>query len=120
MLPGRVYTFDDIAVMIRRRLWLLILPVLVFGAGTIAVLDKIPDKYRADTLILVIPQRVPESYVRSTITSRIEDRLESIRQLILSRTRLEALVQDYLSLVRVGAIEPSVQDLGAAVQEWTG
>jgi two-component system, sporulation sensor kinase E len=34
--------------------------------------------------------------------------------------RLDALVQDYLALVRVGAIEPSVQDLGAAVQEWTG
>ena len=29
-------------------------------------------------------------------------------------------MQDYLALVRVGAIEPSVQDLGAAVQEWTG
>jgi signal transduction histidine kinase len=28
-------------------------------------------------------------------------------------------VQDYLALVRVGAVEPSVQDLGAAVQEWT-
>ena len=34
--------------------------------------------------------------------------------------RLDALVQDYLSLVRVGAVEPSVQNLGAAVQEWTG
>jgi two-component system, sporulation sensor kinase E len=34
--------------------------------------------------------------------------------------RLDALVQDYLSLVRVGAVEPSLQNLGAAVQEWTG
>jgi signal transduction histidine kinase len=34
--------------------------------------------------------------------------------------RLDALVQDYLALVRVGAVEPSVQNLGAAVQEWTG
>jgi signal transduction histidine kinase len=34
--------------------------------------------------------------------------------------RLEALVQDYLALARVGAVEPSVQDLGAAVREWTG
>jgi signal transduction histidine kinase len=34
--------------------------------------------------------------------------------------RLEALVQDYLALVRVGGVEPSVQDFGAAVQEWTG
>ena len=32
--------------------------------------------------------------------------------------RLDALVQDYLSLVRVGTIAPSRQDLGAAVQEW--
>jgi signal transduction histidine kinase len=33
-------------------------------------------------------------------------------------TRLEALVQDYLSLVRVGTIELDVQDVGAAVQAW--
>jgi signal transduction histidine kinase len=32
--------------------------------------------------------------------------------------RLDALVEDYLSLVRVGTIEPSVQDVGAAMQEW--
>jgi polysaccharide chain length determinant protein (PEP-CTERM system associated) len=95
MLPGRVYTFDDIAVMIRRRLWLLILPVLVFGAATVAVLDKIPNKYRADTLILVIPQRVPESYVRSTVTARIEDRLQSISQQLLRRTRLERSIRDW-------------------------
>jgi signal transduction histidine kinase len=34
-------------------------------------------------------------------------------------TRLDALVQDYLSLVRIGTIEPSRQDLGAVMQEWT-
>jgi signal transduction histidine kinase len=33
-------------------------------------------------------------------------------------TRLEELVQDYLSLVRVGTIELDVQDVGAAVQAW--
>src|SRR5207244_12055932 len=34
-------------------------------------------------------------------------------------TRLDELVQDYLSLVRVGTIELGVQDIGAAVQTWT-
>ena len=33
-------------------------------------------------------------------------------------TRLDELVQDYLSLVRVGSIELAVQDVGAAVQAW--
>ena len=33
-------------------------------------------------------------------------------------TRLDELVQDYLSLVRVGTIELGVQDVGAAVQAW--
>jgi two-component system, sporulation sensor kinase E len=34
-------------------------------------------------------------------------------------TRLEALVQDYLALVRVGTIALDVQDVGAALQAWT-
>jgi signal transduction histidine kinase len=34
-------------------------------------------------------------------------------------TRLDELVQDYLSLVRVSTIELAVQDVGAAVQAWT-
>jgi len=33
-------------------------------------------------------------------------------------TRLDELVQDYLSLVRVSTIELAVQDVGAAVQAW--
>jgi len=35
-------------------------------------------------------------------------------------TRLDELVQDYLSLVRVSTIELNVQDMGAAVQAWAG
>jgi signal transduction histidine kinase len=45
---------------------------------------------------------------------------QTFREIRTALARLEALVQDYLALVRVGAVEPSVQDLGAAVQEWTG
>jgi signal transduction histidine kinase len=45
---------------------------------------------------------------------------ETFRDIRTALARLDALVQDYLALVRVGAVEPSVQDLGAAVREWTG
>jgi signal transduction histidine kinase len=45
---------------------------------------------------------------------------QTFREIRTALARLDSLVQDYLSLVRVGAVEPSVQDLEAAVQEWTG
>jgi signal transduction histidine kinase len=43
---------------------------------------------------------------------------QTFREIRTALARLDALVQDYLSLVRVGTIEPSRQDVGAAVQEW--
>ncbi|HEY6360345.1 MAG TPA: GNVR domain-containing protein [Vicinamibacterales bacterium] len=95
MLPGRVYTVDDIGQMIRRRAWVIVVPVLLAAAVTGVVLTKMPDRFRSDTLILVVPQRVPESYVQASVTTRIEDRLQSISQQLLSRTRLERTILDF-------------------------
>ena len=53
-----------------------------------------PEKYRSETLIMVVPQRVPDSYVKATITESIEDRLPSISEQILSRSRLERIITD--------------------------
>jgi polysaccharide chain length determinant protein (PEP-CTERM system associated) len=45
-------------------------------------------------LILVQPQRVPEAYVRPTITASVTERLNTISQEILSRTRLEKVIEE--------------------------
>lgn len=95
MLPGRLYTFDDVLAMIQRRAWIIAVPVLLLGLATAAVLDRLPNRYRSSTLIMVVPQRVPESYVRATVTTRIEDRLQSISQQLLSRTRLEQIIREH-------------------------
>jgi protein tyrosine kinase modulator len=95
MLPGKVYRPEDILLILRRRIWFLLVPFAIVAAATAVFSRKLPDLYRSDTLILVVPQRVPESYVKSTVTSRIEDRLQSISQQILSRTRLERIIQDF-------------------------
>ena len=80
MLPGRTYTFDDILGILKRRLFVIAIPVVLAGVATVAVLDRLPNRYRSSTLIMVVPQRVPESYVKSTVTARIEDRLQSLSQ----------------------------------------
>jgi uncharacterized protein involved in exopolysaccharide biosynthesis len=82
---------------IRRRFWKAwILVPAILGALTGAVLAaRAAPVYRSETLILVVPQRVPEWYVRPSITSKFGDRLQSISQQILSRTRLERIIQDF-------------------------
>ncbi len=94
VLPGKKYTPEDMAWMVWRRKWLVVVPFLVILAGTFVTAFLLPDRFRSETLILVVPQRVPESYVKSTVTTRIEDRLRSIQQQILSRTKLEQIIRD--------------------------
>jgi polysaccharide chain length determinant protein (PEP-CTERM system associated) len=95
MLPGRNYTPEEIIRILWFRKWILLAGMVTTAAIAFAVSLRIPNQYRSDTLILVIPQRVPESYVHSTVTMRIEDRLRSIQQEILSRSRLEKIIDEF-------------------------
>jgi polysaccharide chain length determinant protein (PEP-CTERM system associated) len=95
VIPGKQYSFETVLQLARRRKWLILIPALVIGCVGAAIVALLPNLYRSETLILVVPQRVPESYVRSTVTARIEDRLQSITQQILSRTKLEQIIADF-------------------------
>lgn len=92
--PGRSYNVEDYKeIFLRRRLYFVIPLVVVFlGACVWAALA--PRKYMASTLVLVTPPRVPAELVRSTVTSGIAERLNSISQEIMSRTRLEAVIDE--------------------------
>ena len=111
MIPGKQYSFDTLLQVARRRKWLIILPALLVGAIGSAIVWALPNLYRSETLILVVPQRVPESYVRSTVTARIEDRLQSISQQILSRTRLEQVVSDFNLYAKERADRELMEDI---------
>ena len=114
MLPGKKYAPEDYLRIAWRRKWLILLPFVVVSIATAVVAYLLPDRYRSDTLIMVVPQRVPESYVKSTVTTPIEDRLSSISQQILSRTRLEQVIQEfnlYPKQRRIGLMEDVVDQM---------
>ncbi len=111
MIPGKTYTLDDLWQIVLRRKWLIVLPVLLVGSVSAAVIYKLPNLYRSETLILVVPQRVPESYVRSTVTARIEDRLQAISQQIMSRTRLEQVITDFNLYAKERADKELMEDI---------
>lgn len=85
---------SDYLDILRRRKWYIVFSILfiLFGASVYSVVA--PEKYKSSTTILVVPQRVPEGYVRSTITTNVNERLNTIRQQVLSRTRLLAVMEE--------------------------
>jgi len=111
VIPGKTFKPEDLLVIARRRVQIL-LPFLIISLGTFIVVRQLPDRYLSETLILVVPQRVPESYVRATVTTRIADRLQSINQQIMSRTRLEPVIKEfnlYPDLVKTGLVEDAIE-----------
>lgn len=94
MIPGKKYTPEDVLAIAWRRRWLLVVPFLVVVAGSALVAYKLPSRWVSKAVISIVPQSVPESYVRSTVTMGPQDRLESIRRRILSRPRLERIIRE--------------------------
>jgi polysaccharide chain length determinant protein (PEP-CTERM system associated) len=92
MLPGRTLTFDSMLGVARRRYWLLVVPFFLGVLGGLLYSRSQPSLYRSDAVVQVVPQGIPESYVQSTVTARVEDRLSSLAQQVLSRTQLEAVI----------------------------
>src|ERR1700747_2709582 len=86
-LPLKEYF--DIA---KRRKWWVILVAIAMFVGTSVLAMRMPNVYNAETVILVDPQKVPDSYVPTTVSSTVSDRLSTIRQIVLSPTRLQALI----------------------------
>ena len=92
---GKSFNIHDYLEIFLRRIWYVIIPFAFVVSAAAIYSFTAPQKYRATTLILVTPQKVPADFVRSTVTSRIEDRLQSIGQEIMSRTRLEQVISEF-------------------------
>lgn len=68
--------------------------VVVGGIGLVGV-GFVPDVYRAESLILVDSQKIPERFVTSTVEVALQDHLATLSQQILSSTQLEKVVAKF-------------------------
>jgi polysaccharide chain length determinant protein (PEP-CTERM system associated) len=83
-----------LAVWSRRR-WLAILAFAAPLSAAVSLITFLPNMYRSTATVLVDRQQIPEAFVRATVTSALETRLHTISQEILSRSRLEALINRF-------------------------
>ena len=82
---------DVIEIVMRRWLWIVLGAIVGLGLGGAAWL-VMPRSYAATATILVEPQGVPESYVRSTITLDVAQRINTLQQRVTSNKNLNTLI----------------------------
>ena len=88
-------TLEDYWSIVLRRRWWLILPLFFTWALVLIGSRFIPPKYRSETVIIVEQQRGPEQYVLPNLVTGVQERLQSMTQQILSRTRLEGIIRQF-------------------------
>lgn len=76
----------------RRKWWLILGSIGLFVAATVLAY-RLPNTYRAETVILVNSAEVPDKYVPTIVTADIAARLTTLQQQVLSPTRLKKLVE---------------------------
>lgn len=91
----------------RRRWWILVPAALGLG-GSIFLASSLPKVYRASTTILVMRQSIPEDIVRTTVTTRVEERIRSLKIQVKSRRYLELVVKE-LGLAPANASEGEME-----------
>src|ERR1700760_4503342 len=84
----------EITDLIIRRKWWIIVPVIVIPVLTFLVSLRLPRLYQSQTVVLVEPQKVSSAYVQATVTTDATDRLQTISEEVMSRTRLQRIVRE--------------------------
>src|SRR5712692_8775752 len=110
MIENRELNMDDYLAMLRRRLKVILLPALLAPLAGFLISFVIPPKYTSQSLVLVEVQKVPEGYVKPVVTEDITGRIATMQQQVLSRNRLQPLI-DRLGLAKGKSVDEVVDNI---------
>jgi polysaccharide chain length determinant protein (PEP-CTERM system associated) len=95
MLGHRALTVQDYLTILKRRWWIIAIPAIIFPIVGFGITFLVQPQYVSQTLVLVEQQKVPESYVKSVVTEDLSGRLATMREQILSRSRLQPIIERF-------------------------
>jgi polysaccharide chain length determinant protein (PEP-CTERM system associated) len=95
MLGHRALTVQDYITILKRRWWMIAIPAIIFPIVGYALTFLVQPQYISQTLVLVEQQKVPESYVKAVVTEDLSGRLASMKEQILSRSRLQPIIERF-------------------------
>ena len=91
----RQRTAGEFIQMLKRRKWLIMLPIITMTAAFGYVVSKLPSVYESRTLLTVKPPTISDKVVQSLTDEDLTQRLQTINQEVLSRSSLEPMISKY-------------------------
>jgi len=113
MIGQRELKMEDYLAIARRHRLILVLPAILGAILAYGISLTIPYQYLSQTLVLVKQPAVPDSVVKPIVNEDLNQRLATMKQQILSRTRLEPIIQDF-------GLYKKDQDRGLPMEELVG
>jgi polysaccharide chain length determinant protein (PEP-CTERM system associated) len=115
MLPGKKYVVQDY-LEIGKRYWWVVLTTTVIGTFIGLVVSALQhNTFESEMLIQITPQRVPDALVRSTVTVRTEDRMDSLEAQVKSLSNMERLIREFNLYPEEMATQP-IEDVVARMR----
>jgi len=92
MLGHRELTIEDYVAILKRRFWLILVSAVALLALSVGISFILPSQYESKTLVIIQQQKVPQDYVKPVVNEDLNARLASMREQVLSRSRLEPII----------------------------
>lgn len=85
---------DYLDILWRRKYWIVI-PAIVLMIGTVVFTFSLPESFKSQGLILIESQEIPQDLIRTTVTSYADQRIEVIKQRLLTTNRIMEVVEKH-------------------------
>src|SRR5947209_1490626 len=115
MLGHRELVFNDYTDILKRRRWTLLLPILIIPALAFAIMEMVPQKFTSTTLVIVEQKQVPDDYVQPVLSSDIGSRLASMKEQVMSRSRLQPIIERYGLYPSTSAMSEKLAEMRKAI-----
>jgi succinoglycan biosynthesis transport protein ExoP len=109
LVPGQFHPLSIARMLWKHKVMIFAVTGLLTALACV-VIYRLQDVYRADAVILVDSQKIPEKFVASTVQENLQDSLNAISQQVLSFGQLQLIIDD-LGLYREDRLTKTPQEI---------
>jgi len=95
MLGHRSLNVEDYLTILKRRWWIILIPMVIVPIIAVASTYFIQPQYVSATLVLIDQQKIPGEFVKPLVAEALDSRLAYLTEQIESRSTIEPIINKY-------------------------